>query len=221
MSRTQLKWINIALMVCAMACLVYYDYAGGLWLKGVTSSWFVLLGCVNLWAARKQKPLKFYILMVLGLFCGMCADVLLGKVFFAGVGVFALGHVWYLAAFYCMEKFRLRDLKIILPLAVFSMFFVTGTPWITVGDPVMRKLLLGYAASISGMLGKAISNLVANPCRHRWLLMIGCILFWFSDMMLAIDMFGQPSRLTWILCSYSYWPAQSILAHSLFYAEHP
>ena len=38
-------------------------------------------------------------------------------------------------------------------------------------------------------------------------------------MMLAIDMFGHPSRLTWILCSYSYWPAQNILAHSLLHAQ--
>ena len=219
MNRTRLKHLNIALMVCAMACLVYYDYAGGLWLKGVTSSWFVLLGCVNLWAARNQKPLDFYILMVLGLFCGMCADVLLGKVFFAGVGVFALGHVWYLAAFYCLEKFSFRDLKCILPLAAFSMLFVAKAPWISVNDPVMSKLLLAYAAIISAMLGKAVSNLVAKPCCFRWLLVIGCVLFWFSDMMLAIDMFGQPSRLTWILCSYSYWPAQSILAHSLYHAQ--
>ena len=219
MNRTRLKNLNIVLMVCAMACLVYYDYAGGLWLKGVTSSWFVMLGCVNLWAARKQKPLRFYVLMVLGLFCGMCADVLLGKVFFAGVGVFALGHVWYLAAFYCLEKFSLRDLKIILPIAVVSIFCVTGTPWITVEDPVMRKLLLEYAVIISAMLGKSVSNLVCSPSHYRWLLMIGCILFWFSDMMLAVDMFGQPSRLTWILCSYSYWPAQSILAHSLYHAQ--
>lgn len=221
MERSRLKIINILLILCAMACLVYYDIRGGLWLKGVTSSWFVLLGCVNLWAVRKfpRKQLRFHLLMVLGLFCGMCADVLLGKVFFAGVGVFALGHVWYLAAFYCLEKFSLRDLKIILPLAVFSMFFVTGTPWITVEDPVMQNLLLAYAAIISGMLGKAISNLVCSPCRFRWLLVVGCVLFWFSDIMLAIDMFGQPSRLTWILCSYSYWPAQSILAHSLFHAK--
>ena len=221
MDRARLKTINILLILCAMACLVYYDIRGGLWLKGVTSSWFVMLGCVNLWAARNlpRKQLRFYILIVLGLLCGMCADVLLGKVFLAGVGVFALGHVWYLAAFYCLEKFSLRDLKIILPLAAFSMFFVTGTPWITVGDPVMQKLLLAYAAIISGMLGKAVSNLVSHPCRFRWLLVIGCVLFWFSDMMLAIDMFGQPSRLTWILCSYSYWPAQSILAHSLFHAQ--
>lgn len=220
MQSKSLKYTNIILLACALACLVCYDIFGGLWLKGVTSSWFVLLGAVNLWSARKAegKRLRFFLLMEAGLFCGMCADVLLGVAFFAGVGVFALGHVLYLVAFYTLEKFSRQDLWIIAPLAAVSMFVVTGTPWITVADPVLQKLLLGYAVIISAMLGKAISNLIRHPSPARWLLAIGSVMFWFSDLMLAIDMFGQASRLTWILCSYTYWPAQNLLAHSLYHA---
>jgi hypothetical protein len=220
MRSKSLKYTNIILLACALACLVCYDIFGGLWLKGVTSSWFVLLGAVNLWSARKAegKRLRFFLLMEAGLFCGMCADVLLGVAFFAGVGVFALGHVLYLVAFYTLEKFSRQDLWIIAPLAAVSMFVVTGTPWITVADPVLQKLLLGYAVIISAMLGKAISNLIRHPGPARWLLAIGSVMFWFSDLMLAIDMFGQASRLTWILCSYTYWPAQNLLAHSLYHA---
>ena len=51
----------------------------------------------------------------------------------------------------------------------------------------------------------------------RLLVLIGSAMFWFSDLMLAFDMFGTPSRLTWILCSYVYWPAQNLLAYSLFH----
>ena len=220
MKSKSLRYTNIGLLVCAMVCLVCYDIFGGLWLKGVTSSWFVLLGAVNLCSARKLewKRLRFFLLMEAGLFCGMCADVLLGVAFFAGIGVFALGHVLYLVAFYTLEKFSRQDLWIIVPLAVLSMFLVVGTPWITVEDPVLKKLLLGYAVIISAMLGKAISNLIRHPSPARWLLAIGSVMFWFSDLMLAVDMFGQASRLTWILCSYNYWPAQNILAHSLYHA---
>ena len=100
---------------------------------------------------------------------------------------------------------------------VLSMFLVVGTPWITVEDPALKKLLLGYAVIISAMLGKAISNLIRHPSPARWLLAIGSVMFWFSDLMLAVDMFGQASRLTWILCSYNYWPAQNILAHALYH----
>lgn len=214
-----LKYVNIALLICAFVCLVCYDIFGGLWLKGVTSSWFVLLGATNLWNARKLKrePLRFYVLMAAGLFCGMCADVLLGVVFFAGIGVFALGHMLYLAAFYTLEKFSRQDLWIIAPLAGISIFMIVGTPWIKVEDPVMQKLLLGYAVIISAMLGKAISNLIRQPTPARWLLAVGSVMFWFSDLMLAVDIFGQASRLTWILCSYNYWPAQNLLAHSLYH----
>ena len=220
MKQKSLTRANGILFACAMICLVCYDIFGGLWLKGVTSCWFVLLGGVNLHSARNAEPrkLRFLLLMEAGLICGMLADVLLGMVFFAGLGVFALGHVLYLAAFYTLEKFSLRDLWIIVPLAAVSMFVVVGTPWIRVEDPVMRTLLLGYAAVISAMLGKAISNLIRHPSPARWLLAVGSVMFWFSDLMLAVDMFGQASRLTWILCSYSYWPAQNLLAHSLRHA---
>lgn len=216
----RLKQVNWILLACAAACLVYYDMVGGLWLKGVTSSWFVLLGGLNLWAVRKLewKRLRIFVLMEAGLFCGMCADVLLGIHFYMGVGVFALGHILYLAAFCALEMFRPQDLKSIVPAAILSIFFVTATPWISVEDPLLQKLIPGYALIISMMLGKAIANLIHDPSRFRWLLAIGSVLFWFSDLILAVDMFGQSSRLTWILCSYSYWPAQNILAHAIFYA---
>ena len=213
-----LLWANIVLLAGAMACLVYYDIAGGLWLKGVTSSWFVVLGALNLWSVRKEKQ-KFPLLMVLGLFCGMCADVLLGVAFYLGVVVFALGHILYLAAFYSLEGFHIRDLRFMIPLAAVSIFMVVGTPWIRVEDPTMKILLLAYALIISAMLGKALSNVRCRPSVFRWLLAVGSVLFWFSDMMLAIDLFGQPSRLVWILCSYSYWPAQNLLAHALYHTK--
>ena len=221
MNQKSLKLVNIILMVCAAVCLLCYDHFRGLWLKGVTSSWFVLLGTVNLFSLRKQPevPLRFLIFMEIGLLCGMIADILLGKVFLAGIVVFALGHVLYLAAFYSLEKFSLRDLKFVLPLAAVSLFVVVGTPWITVKDPLLRKMLLGYAAIIAAMLGKSLSNLIRKPCLFRWLLAVGSILFWFSDLALAVDIFGQSSRLTWIFCSYCYWPAQNILAHSLFHVK--
>ena len=221
MKKITLKIVNIIILLCSAACLVCYDIFGGLWLKGVTSSWFVLLGAVNLWAARQLpwKNRRVLILIEAGLFCGMCADVLLGIVFFAGVGVFALGHVFYLVAFYFLERFRLRDLVMSLPAAAVSIFLVVGTPWIHVEDPVMRAILIVYALIISAMLGKAVSNLVSQSDTFRWLLAIGSIMFWFSDLILLMDMFGTSSRLTWILCSYSYWPAQNILAHALYHAK--
>lgn len=209
---------NQLLLLCAAICLVVYDICGGLWLKGVTSGWFVLLGTVNLIYERKQtgRTFRSSLLLWLGLFAGMCADVLLGIEFYLGVLVFALGHVLYLVAFCLLEKPRLRDWMMILPIAAATVLLVTCMPFLKLDDPMMRKLLIGYAAIIGCMQGKAISNYTRSPSPFRRLLLIGAVLFWFSDLILAVDMFGTGSRLTWILCSYAYWPAQNLLAHSLF-----
>lgn len=209
--------LNVFVLICAMICLVCYDLYRGLWLKGVTSSWFVLLGLVNFIYARKMKLKKTrcFLLIELGLFFGMCADVLLGVQFIFGILFFALGHVFYLTGFYSLEKFQRKDVFIIVPIAVVSLFVVTGTPYIRIEDPYIKKMLMGYAVIIACMLGKAISNV--NKSTFRRLILLGSVMFWFSDLMLAINMFGDGGRMTWVLCSYTYWPAQSILAFSLFH----
>lgn len=210
--------VNIVLFICTVCCLIYYDYHGGLWLKGVTSSWFVLLGAVNLIYAHKTnaKPKAIYLVFV-GLFLGMCADVLLGINFIVGVLCFALGHVFYIIAFFTLGRTSFKDLYFVVPIAVFAIFVVTKTPFISVNDPMMEKLLIAYAVIISCMLGKALSNLMINKDFSRKIIAVGSIMFMFSDLMLAVDMFGTPSRMTWILCSYTYWPAQCLLALSMYF----
>ncbi len=211
--------LNLLIFAGAMACLVFYDYHGGLWLKGVTSLWFCVLGTVNLVYAHKRgmgNRGNLYI-MEAALVMGACADVLLGIEFMVGVALFALGHVIYMAAFFTMEKPRKKDLLFILPLAVFAIFCVTGTPFIQVEDPFMEKMLLAYAVIISCMTGKALSNLQLSKITSRKIIAIAGVLFLFSDLMLAVDMFGAASRLTWVLCSYTYWPAQNLLAHSMYH----
>ena len=212
-------YANILLAICSISCLVIYDIFGGLWLKGVTSSWFVLLGLVNVIYAYKTKytNMKFILLMFTGLVFGMLADVLLGIVFILGVLFFALGHVLYLLAYYTIQPFTKNELYFIIPLSCLATFVIIGTPFIVVPDVILKYALIGYGVIISCMLSKAISNYRKEKTLGFLLIVIGSILFYFSDLMLALDMFGTPSRLLWILCSYSYWPAQTLLAHSLYH----
>ncbi|MBE6888010.1 MAG: lysoplasmalogenase [Ruminococcaceae bacterium] len=210
---------NLALFVCAMVCLVCYDTFRGVWLKGFTSLWFVLIGLVNLIFAKKTginntKPVYF---IFTGLFLGMCADVLLAVFFEAGIVAFALGHVMYLAAFYMLQKPRKADFVIAIPVIAVSVYIVIGTPFITIEDSFIRYFLIVYAVIISLMLSKAWSNFIAGKSAATLIIAFSSALFWFSDLMLAVDMFGTPSRLVWILCSYSYWPAQNLIAHSMFH----
>ena len=209
---------NILIFIGAMACLIYYDWHGGLWLKGVTSLWFVIHGLVNLVYAKKIGLHSCKVLYVIefGLFLGMLADVLLGINFIVGVAAFALGHVFYIIAFNIIEKPRLKDFAFVLPIAAIAIFVVTGTPFITVDDPFMEKVLIAYAVIISWMLGKALSNYSINKSTFAKIIAVGSVLFLFSDLILAVDMFGTSSRMTWILCSYTYWPAQNLLAQSMY-----
>lgn len=210
---------NFLLIVLAMACLVYYDREGGLWLKGVTSAWFVLLGAVNLAFGRKtgRRNVCFLVLVEMALLVTMTADVLLGIHFMLGTVVFALGHIVYFAAFCFLEKPGRRDLCLILLCGAVSLFLALGTPYIRVGNSPMKELLIVYAVVISCMLGKAVGNLIARPSPARWLAAVGGFLFWFSDLMLALNLFGVGGRTAGTLCMYTYWPGQIILAHSLFH----
>lgn len=211
--------LNRIWIACAMGCLVIYDIVGGLWLKGITSSWFVGLGIINLVACRnvRKMPDPFPILMMLGLICGMCADILLGIRFIAGAVVFSLGHGFYIAAYYSLEPFSRRDLHFFIPIALFSVVWVTACPLIRIQDPIMNHIAVGYALIISLMTGKAASNLREKQDLFRSLLFLGSLLFTVSDLVLSIDLFGTGNRLTWVFCSYLYWPSQSILAHALFH----
>ena len=214
-------YANILLAICSITCLIIYDIFGGLWLKGVTSSWFVLLGLTNVIYAYKSKCTnkKFIILMFIGLFFGMLADVLLGISFIFGVLFFALGHALYLTAYYTIQPFSKNEWYFIIPLSCLSTFIVIGTPFIVIEETFLKIALIGYGIIISTMLAKAICNYRTHRSIGFLLIVIGSILFYFSDIMLAIDMFGTPSRLLWILCSYSYWPAQTLLAHSLYHIK--
>lgn len=211
--------LNIVLLILAMACLIYYDYAGGLALKGITSGWFVVLGVVNLALAHRMRyhKMAFMWLVMAALFLTMVADVVLGIHFMLGTIIFAAGHICYFAAYCALERFCKRDLIPVAVAAVISLIAVLGTPFIQVEDPVMRYLLIGYAIVISCMVGKAVGNLVTERSRTRLLVVIGSILFWFSDLMLALNLFGSGGSLASTLCLYTYWPGQYLLAHTLYH----
>ena len=87
---------NIAIFSLGILCLIYYDYHGGLWLKGVTSSWFFLHGIINLVYAKKKgfRETKVLNIIEIGLFLGMFADVLLGINFMVGVAAFGTVDVF-------------------------------------------------------------------------------------------------------------------------------
>lgn len=210
--------LNIITLVCAFVCLIYYDSHRHMILKGITSAWFVLLGIINLIYAYKSKiNYNGILFIIIGLFLGMCADVFLWFSLILGILFFASGHIFYIFAFYKLEKFNKKDLLIITEIAVVSIFIVFVSGFISITDPLIYCLLIGYTCIISIMLGKACTNYFNQKSYSRLIMLIGCFLFWFSDLMLAFDMFGNVHEIVGQLCVYTYWPAQNILAYSLYH----
>lgn len=218
-SKKVFRAINITMLAAAAACLVYYSDRGGLALKGITSGFFALLGLINLfYVCRRRSEKRAAAWFAAGaMLLTAAADVLLGINFILGTVVFAAGHVFYFAAYCALEAPRKSDLLPIAAVGAVSLFCLLGTPFIRIDDSVMKIVLIGYAVVISCMLGKAIGNLTTRRTRTRILLLIGSCLFWFSDLMLALNLFGSGGKLASALCLCSYWPGQDLLAHTLYH----
>ena len=211
--------INLLLLAGSIICLIDYVMPGGWATKAMTSSWFVIIGLVNLSYAfiERISKISFAFVIVTGLVFGMLADIMLGKNFILGIVLFACGHIAYLIGFFLLIKPNRRDMICSVPVAIVSVIAVIGTPFIQIEDPILEKMLIGYAIIIAAMLGKAIANYRTDKAVSNKLIFIGSIMFWFSDLMLAFNMFGDGGQLAGRLCSFTYWPGQCILAYALYH----
>jgi len=217
MNRT-FRILNLIMIAVTLANAVNYFLRGGLLFKGITSFSFALLGLVNLVYAlcAKGRSLGFPIEMAAALVLSMIADVVLNLSFIPGAILFALAHVMYLAAYCTLEPFQKKDL-IPIGLSIVLCLGITNMPLFSIGDPTMKRIVTVYCIVISCMLGKAISNFLRKKSALNFLLAAGCLLFWFSDLMLAMELFAAGGRAAYTLCLFTYFPGQTLLAHSIFH----
>ena len=209
---------DIILMLWILAGDVCYIVLEGLVLKSLTSALFVVLGLVNLSyvVLRQNKSLKFPIIMVVGLVFAMCGDIVLEVGFVVGAVLFAVGHVFYFVAYCFLQKFKWIDLVYGAVIFVPSVLFITLAPIFDFGGILMEIVCVVYAVIISCMVGKSISNLVSKRNLQNLIIMIGSILFFFSDLMLLLNVFASLPRVVGVLCLATYYPAEWLLGFSIF-----
>lgn len=212
------KTLNIAIVIISAVLLFVYLAVGGLFMKGVCSSAFVVLGLINLFNAKASKCEKtvFPFMIFSGLLLCMAGDIILQKSFMVGAVIFAIGHICYIIAFCSRKPFENRDSLPCVILFVFSAAILTLTPYFDFGGNLMLGICLFYALIISFMLGKILSDFLKEKSLLNLLLVIGAALFFFSDIMLVFNVFGGAPRIADILCLFSYWPGQTILAFSSY-----
>lgn len=210
--------LNIVLisLVC-LGDIFYMFYNHTLLIKSLISAGFVILGIINLVFAFKYNTdkKKFAIIMLIGLTFAMLGDIILELQFIIGAGLFAIGHIFYFLAYCNLIPFRWKDLIygaiIFVPVTLFIIF----APFFDFGGILMEIVCIIYAIIISCMVGKSISNYIQDKNLLHLIILIGSVLFMFSDFMLLLNVFADLPRVVNILCLASYYPAECMLAYSI------
>lgn len=207
---------NAIMFVLTIALDIVYALNGGLLLKAFASLCFVLLGAGNLVYCLKSKTDKKYaIWLVVALFIAMLGDIAINLNFIIGAVVFAIGHIFYFVAYCFLHKICWKDLICASSIFVFALLIILLSPQLKFDGIIMKLVCVIYALIISFMLGKALSNFITKHSTLNLVILIGSILFFFSDAMLLFDVFGAVPA-TGLLCLFTYYPGQFVLAHSIF-----
>jgi len=211
--------MNLLMIVATLFGGAYYMKHGGIVLKGTASFGFVLVGLINLiyGLVKRRSHMQFPIAMTAGLAFAMLGDVVLNSSFVAGASIFALGHVLYFVSFCFLRRFRRLDLILSGVIFAGSALLITCYPRFDFGSMTFELVCLGYALVISFMVGKAVGNFLAERTTTNALAAAGSVLFYFSDLMLVLDWFSPAPNMVGTLCLATYYPAQCLMGHSIFY----
>ena len=210
---------NLFLLAVGFVLNVFYWRSGFAFpLKYACSAGFATLAVVNaVFAVALKRPnRRFYVAAVCGLLCAALGDVLIGFDFIAGAAAFGVGHLALIVAFSFLKRFRRLDAVLSVAIFLFAAAFLNFFPGISFATPALKGVCVGYAAVISVMLGKAIGNFASSQTVAHGAFALGAFLFFFSDMMLALNAFVGRWSWTDAACLATYFPAFYLLAFSLY-----
>jgi uncharacterized membrane protein YhhN len=137
------------------------------------------------------------------------------RAFLAGLVAFLLAHIVYSTAFTLWNGLQSAD-------------WVTGAVLLVLGSWLYRYVLPGlgrlrlpvalYIVVICVMLNRAFSTLWGDAFSpiQRWMIAIGALFFWISDLMLGLNRFGRPFSWNRISLAF-YYAGQALLALSASY----
>lgn len=213
--------INLLLGVAiCIATYRYFHYSryripglSNLGMKGVTGGIFVLCCLLNVLFYPRGARAAYRWVLLLGQILACSGDIGLGFDFVTGALLFAAGHVGYYAAFCLLDRPRWRDLPLMAAVFLVSYLVVTSDGFRLGGR---KMIVMFYAVVISCMLGKALSLMFARqvPSALRVNAAVGAVMFYVSDLMLAINMFGGGGRVYGAWCLALYFPGEWVLALS-------
>lgn len=167
---------------------------------------------------QPRPDLTYFYLILIGLVLGLIGDVCLAipgdKSFRVGLVSFLLGHVLYVVAFAGLAKskdwFMISDLVIIgISIAVFF--------WLRPKLGNMVRPVAAYVVVITAMViaaWAAFQNLLV-PRMGAWVMLIGAVAFYLSDLFVARDRFVKNEFLNRYLGLPLYYSGQFLIAFSV------
>lgn len=218
----QLLFLFLTILCLFFGMFYSYTLVNGwtqLWMKGVASAIFVCSGILSYRFGKTGKC--FCTLMLIGLFLGFLGDIVIplkpAWCFAAGVGIFALGHIFYAIAFAYANGIHKLQILVFALLSALLVAYILLNPKLEPGG--MFGVLVVYILVISFMAGGAL-DLLSRREENRWASQscaIGAVLFLISDFLLLNKIFlvdGPKAFLCYANLA-TYYPAQILLGLSL------
>lgn len=182
--------------------------------KPLSTLLVIVVALLSLTTSGAQPSFTFGI--TLGLVLSMGGDVALmfkaGKAFLVGLILFLLAHIEYSLTFTVLNGFHSQDLiTAALLLAIALPIYLFLQP----GLGRMRTPVILYILVISLMVNRAISTFFGDAftISQAWLMTVGAVLFWLSDLLLGINRFRLPFKAE-PFGLFPYYGGQSLIALS-------
>lgn len=157
--------------------------------------------------------------VTVGLVLSLGGDVALmfksSRAFLIGLVLFLLAHIVYMAVFTQFNGFHVNDLITAVALAAVA---IPVYLYLRPGLGRMQGPVIFYIVVITLMVNRALSTFFGDTftTTQAWCLSLGAILFWLSDLVLAINRFRHPFEYN-RLSLYLYYAGQLLIALSAHY----
>ena len=173
-----------------------------------------LLALATLAALGGTRNKSVTLLIAAQLFGCMGDTFLIGSefVFFAsGIAAFLFGHICYITLFKDSYK-GLKPLQWVISIACMLVFVVALVLLIGIKGVMLGPMAV-YGSALAFLIFTGVAGVVRKKGCEWWYILIGAVLFTFSDSQIAMDTFGVlPYALRPFVIMLTYLAAQALLA---------
>ncbi len=217
--QTKITIATVLFFIAAIAD-VYAILSGNVTLETYAKPMLLTL-LVVVYLVSAKKPLFWY---VLGMFFCFVGDVLLmfkgANFFMYGLAAFLVAHVVYIKV---TSVFLQRELTVKMISSAFPFVVLFGALMYLVypnlGDMLIPVIVYGITISTFGSV--ALLNYRSEKSTENSWLLIGAIIFIFSDSLIALNKFYEPNELYGVTIMITYILAQFLICKAMIVKSNP